>query len=166
MYWNILILHKQKRQQIDPKFRKNWNFAKKCSLLVENVKKGCLMFFYYQLPAFSDSSSNRLNRLKSCCHYSLRDLCVHTDGAWWKLENYFIQKNVSKYPDGYIICLTYFSVGCAPPVKKSNKFMVRSIFLFVFFFHFAILMNHLMGAWFMLNCLFFSKKMTQASCFM
>ena len=43
----------------------------------------------YNLDSKHDSARNGENlttsdRLKSCCHHSLQDLCVHTDGAWLK----------------------------------------------------------------------------------
>ena len=42
----------------------------------------------HDLGSRHNGGSNRFDRLKSCCHHSLRDLCVHTDGAWWKLKKY------------------------------------------------------------------------------
>ena len=47
-----------------------------------------------------NGGSNRLDRIKSRCHHSHRDLCVHTDDAWWKLKKYCHQKDVDNYPDG------------------------------------------------------------------
>ena len=41
-----------------------------------------------------------LGRLKMCFHHNLRELCVHTDGAWWKLKKYCTSGDISKYPDG------------------------------------------------------------------
>ena len=29
-----------------------------------------------------NSGSNQLKMLNRCCQHSLKDLCVHTDGAW------------------------------------------------------------------------------------
>ena len=40
----------------------------------------------HDLGSRQNVGSNRLDRLKSCCHYSLIDLSVQTDGAWWKLK--------------------------------------------------------------------------------
>ena len=59
----------------------------------------------HDIGSMHNSGSNRLERLKSCCHYSLRDLCVYTDGAWWKLKTYFHQKDIGNYQDMFIICL-------------------------------------------------------------
>ena len=39
-----------------------------------------------------NGGSNRLERLKSHCHHSLRDLCVHIDGAWLKLKKIATKK--------------------------------------------------------------------------
>ena len=50
----------------------------------------------------------QLDRLKSCCHHRLRDLCVHTDGVWWKLKKDCDQKDIGNYPDVCIICLKSF----------------------------------------------------------
>ena len=89
--------------------------------------------------------SNRFDVLKSCCHDSLWDVCVHTDGAWWKLNNYCHQKDVGIYPDGCIICLKFFSVCCVSQVKKGD-FMVCSICCDLFSSSiFGILINTLMG---------------------
>ena len=60
--------------------------------------------------------SNRLDRIKSCCHHSLRDLCQHTDGAWQKLKKYWHQEDIGNYPDGCIICLKSISSGCISAV--------------------------------------------------
>ena len=72
--------------------------------------------------------SKKLDRLKSCCNHSLRDLCVHKDGAWLKLKKYCHQKDVGYYPDGCIICSKSFSVGCVLPVKMGNNSMVCLIY--------------------------------------
>ena len=34
----------------------------------------------------------QLKKLNNCCHHSLRDLYVHTDGAWWKMKNISTEK--------------------------------------------------------------------------
>ena len=58
------------------------------------------------------TGNNGLNRLKSCCHHSLKDLSIIIDGAWWKKKMYSHQKDIGNYADGFIICLKSFSVGC------------------------------------------------------
>ena len=46
----------------------------------------------------NESVNNRsmmmlMDEQKMCCHQSMKDLQVHTDGAWWKLKNMaFIQE--------------------------------------------------------------------------
>ena len=32
---------------------------------------------------------------------AVRDLCVQTDGAWWKLKKYCQEKELGNYPDGW-----------------------------------------------------------------
>ena len=65
-------------------------------------------------PCSSQSAGNNgLDRLKSFCHHNLKDLCVITDGAWWKKK-----KHSHKKRHGCIICLKSFSVGC---VSLRNK---------------------------------------------
>ena len=73
-----------------------------------------------------NGGSNRLDPLKRCCHNSLRDLCVYTDVAWWKLKKHSHKKDIGNYSDGCIICLKSFYVGCVLPVKKGNDCMVCS----------------------------------------
>ena len=68
-----------------------------------------------------NSGSNQLKMLKCCCRHSLKDLHVHTDGAWWKMKTYYHQKDIVNYPDGCIICLKSFSVGCVSAVKKATQ---------------------------------------------
>ena len=90
--------------------------------------------------------SNRLDRSKSCCHHSLRDLCIHTDGTLLKLKKHCHWKGISNYSDGCIICLKSFSVGCISAVnkcthimqqRKRNKCMVCSIqVIFIFWSRF------------------------------
>ena len=70
-----------------------------------------------------NSDSNQLKLLESCCHHSLRNLCVHTDGAWWKMKKYSHQKDISNYPDGCIICLKSFSFECVSVVKMATQIM-------------------------------------------
>ena len=55
-----------------------------------------------------NSGSNELKMLKSCCHHSLKDLCVHTDGAWWKMKKYSTRKDIVNDQDGCIIFLKSF----------------------------------------------------------
>ena len=100
------------------------------------------------------SDVTSLDKLKSCCHNNLRDLCVQTDGAWWKLKMHCHQKDIGNYPDGCIICLKSFSTGCVSPEKKGNYCMVGSICYDLLSSHnFEILNNSL------IYCLFFSKHM-------
>ena len=68
-----------------------------------------------------NNGSNHLKMLKSRCHHSLKDLHVHTDGAWWKIKKYSHQKDSINYPDGCIICLKSFFVGCVSAVKKVRQ---------------------------------------------
>ena len=70
-----------------------------------------------------NSGNNKLNILISWCHHNLRDLCIHTDVAWWKLKKYSHQKDIANYPDGCIICLKSFFVGCVSTVSKSTQIM-------------------------------------------
>ena len=70
-----------------------------------------------------NSDSNQIKMLKSCCHYSLRDLCVHTDDAWWKIKKYSHQKDIGKYIDGCIICLKSFFIECVSAGKTATKIM-------------------------------------------
>ena len=66
-----------------------------CNLAVhancfDKIRKNML----YNLDSMHDDASNGISvtiwdRLKSCCHHNLRDLGVHTDGAWWKLKKIF-----------------------------------------------------------------------------
>ena len=86
----------------------------------------------HDLGSRHNGVGNRLDRLKSCCHHSLRDLCVQSDGAWW----YCHKKDIGNYPDGCIICLNAFSVGCVSPVKKGNYCRVHSICFDLFFLTF------------------------------
>ena len=74
-----------------------------------------------------NSDSNQLNKLKSCCHHSLKDLCVHKDGAWWKMKQYSHQKDIIYCPDGCIICLKSFSVGCVSAVKKATQIVKMEV---------------------------------------
>ena len=71
--------------------------------------------------------NNRFERLKSCCHHSLRDLCVYTDCAWWKLKKYCHQKDIGSYPDGCIICLKSFSMECVSAVNKSSQIVKMKV---------------------------------------
>ena len=71
--------------------------------------------------------NNGLDRLKSCCHHRLKDLCVHTDGTWCKKKKYSHWKDVGNYPDGCIICLKSFSVGCVSLAKMGNDCIVCSL---------------------------------------
>ena len=61
-----------------------------------------------------NGGSNRFDWFKSCCHHSFKDLCIHTESAWWKLKKSFHQKDIGNYSGGCIICLKSFSVWCVP----------------------------------------------------
>ena len=88
--------------------------GKKCKLFKWNTKKhDSWSWQHSSMRCGSDVSS--LDRLKSCCHHSLRDMCVHTDGAWWKLKEYCTHGDIGNYPNGCIIHLTSSSVGCVSP---------------------------------------------------
>ena len=71
----------------------------------------------HDLGSRQNGSSNRLDRLKSYCHHSLRDLHAHTDGAWWKLEKYYQENDLSEI---LLFCV------CVWPAKKGNYCMVCS----------------------------------------
>ena len=75
----------------------------------------------YDIGSRHNSGSNQFKMLKSCCHHSLRDLCVHTGGAWWKMKKYSDQNGILNYPDGCIICLKSFSAGCVSAMKKATQ---------------------------------------------
>ena len=60
-----------------------------------------------------------LDKVKRCCHHRLRDLCAHTDGAWWKLKKYCTHEDIDNYLE-FIICLKSFSIGIISPVNKST----------------------------------------------
>ena len=81
----------------------------------------------YDIGSRHNGISNRLDRLKNSCHHSFWDLCVHIDGAWRKLKKYCDRKDIGTYPDGCIICLKSFSVGCVSLLKKDNNCMMCSI---------------------------------------
>ena len=40
------------------------------------------------------AGKNGFDKLKSCCHHNVGDLCVHTDGAWLKKKKYFHRKDM------------------------------------------------------------------------
>ena len=68
-----------------------------------------------------NDGKNKLDTLKSCCHHSLKDLCVQTDGAWWKLKRYCSKLDINNLSGGCMICLKSFSVGHILSVNKSTK---------------------------------------------
>ena len=45
---------------------------------------------------------------KICHHHSLKDHKVHTDGAWWKLEQLHPHTDIGSYSQGYMVCLEPF----------------------------------------------------------
>ena len=95
------------------------------------------------------------------------EICVFTQmvhGGSWKV----LQPNRNgNNPDGCILCLKSFFVGCVLTLKKGNDCIVCSSRYNSFSsLHFVILIHFLMGFWFVLNCLFFSKQMTQALWYM
>ena len=67
------------------------------------------------------SSSNQLKKLKSCCHHSLKDMHVHTDGAWWKMTKYYHQKDIVNYPDGCIIVWSPFLLDICQQWKRQHR---------------------------------------------
>ena len=78
----------------------------------DEIRKNIL----YNLESKHDSARNgksvtTLERLKNCCHHSLRDLCIQTDGAFWILDKYCTHEDNNNYPDGCIICLKSFLLG-------------------------------------------------------
>ena len=83
---------------------------------------------FYNLDSKHDSVRNvtnvtTLDRLKSCCHHSLRNLCAWTNGAWWKLTRYCTCEDIDNYPDGCNIFLKSFSIGFVSPVNKFAQIM-------------------------------------------
>ena len=40
-----------------------------------------------------NSGSKQGKMHNSCCHHSLKNLCGHTDGAWWKMKKYSHKKH-------------------------------------------------------------------------
>ena len=114
------------------------------------------------------TGNNGLDRFKSCCHHSLKNLCVITDGTWWKKKKYSHQKDIGNCSDGCIICLKSFSVLCVCIWKKSTDCMVCSIhydwFLWLHFCNSYLFLDWFLIV-FMLNCFLWRKQMTQASCF-
>ena len=81
----------------------------------------CLNEIQQSMIHSHNSGSNQLKMLKSCCYLSLKDLCDHKDGTWWKMKKYSHQKDIINYPDGCIICLKSFSVGCVSAVKRATQ---------------------------------------------
>ena len=51
-----------------------------------------------------------LDEQKLCCHHSLKDLQVHTDGAWWKLKQYSLHPGIGNYPQVCIVYLESFQI--------------------------------------------------------
>ena len=67
----------------------------------------------HDLGSRHNGGSNRLDRLKSYCYHGLRDLCVQTDGAWWRWM--------------YHLSKVLFCCVCVSRVMKGNDSMVCSI---------------------------------------
>ena len=70
-----------------------------------------------------NGGSDQLRMLKSCCHNSLKELCVHTHGEWRKRKKYSHHKDIENYPDGCIICLKTLFVGCVSLVTKIRQIL-------------------------------------------
>ena len=101
----------------------------------------------------SDVSS--LDLFKGYCHYSIKDLCIQTDDAWWKMKKFFHGKDIGIYPDGCIVCLKFFSTVCVLHAKKGNDCMLCSHSYDLFYSHnFEIFIKSLIDACFMLNSFF------------
>ena len=61
--------------------------------------------------SFSNSTMmTLLDEQKLCCHYSLKCLQVHIDGAWWKLKRYSLHPGIGNYHQGCIVCLELFQI--------------------------------------------------------
>ena len=98
-----------------------WFQACNTCQLINKIRKNMT----YNLGSKSDSAMNKtcvtsLNRLQSCYH-TLRDLCVHTDGSWWKLKKDCTHGDISNYPDGCMIFLNSVSVGSVSLAKRSTQ---------------------------------------------
>ena len=83
-----------------------------CASCFDEIKKNMI----YHLCSRHNGERNRsdatsFDKCESCCHHSLRDMCVQTDGAWWKLKKYCHRKDIDIYPSGSIICLKSLSTG-------------------------------------------------------
>ena len=102
---------------------------------ISDCKLGMHAMCFHDLPksiildpcSRQSTGKNGLDRLKSCCYHRIKDLCVITDGACWKKKKYFCRKDIGHYPDGCIICLKSFPVGCVSSKKKGTDCMVSSI---------------------------------------
>ena len=111
----------------------------------------------------SDVSSSDI--LKSCCHHSLRDVCVHTDSAWWRLKKYCHQKDIGNYSDGFIICLNSFLYCVHFAIKKIH--WLHGVFTLLWFAFFSQLLRFSLTP-LICTCLLveysflFSKQVTQA----
>ena len=62
--------------------------------------------------------SDYFGQTTSCCHHSLKDLCIHIKGAWWKPEKYYHHQDIINYPKRCFTCHESFSVGYLKPLKK------------------------------------------------
>ena len=66
-----------------------------CNLAVHpNCFNEAQISMFYDIDSKSNGGSSQLERLKSCCNHSLRDLCVHNDGAWRKLKSIATKKTL------------------------------------------------------------------------
>ena len=111
--------------------------------------------------------NNRLDGLKRCFHHSLRDLCVYTDGAQWKLKSVATKKILITIQICVSFVWSFFLLGvCHHGKRVLIAWCVQFVIIHFCLYIFEILINFLMGVCFVLSCLFCSKQMTQASCFM
>ena len=56
----------------------------------------------------NSSMMTLLEEQKICCNNSLKEDKVHTEGAYWKLNEYGYHKGIGNYPQRSIVCLEPF----------------------------------------------------------
>ena len=74
-----------------------------------------------QIGMRNRSYVSSLDRLKSCCHHSLRYLISSDRCCMVEVKKYWNQKDIGNYSDACINCLKSFSTGYVSPVKKLRK---------------------------------------------
>ena len=56
----------------------------------------------------NDTMMTLLDEQKMCFHHNLKDLEVHTDGAWLKFKKYNLHPGIGNYPQECIVYLEPF----------------------------------------------------------